>query len=565
GAPLQWGSTGQYVASGQPLLFGSLTADSAVNFLNPINLQGGGTLARTVDVIDDPAVSTDQARLAGVVSGTDSDDSLVKTGAGMLTLSGANTYLGQTVVNAGVLVAAGDPALGSTAPTSLDTYVSAGGALALDGGITSGETVYVAGAGPDGSGALKNLSGNNTLTGAVFVNTAAAAATIGSDAGTLTLNGAVNMQVSNLAVTGAGDVVINGAVTGMSLGNGFAPGLSEGRLLGPVLNTAAANPGGLLTNAGATGATIMGEKGATGTVAGTNAAQALHAWGGNETWVYTGQVFSGTGVFSFAEDIDDGVTVTIDGVPVLVNGSLTTITNSATANGLTSVQTVTTGANTGTPTLNFGSGPFGTGWHTVEVRLFNGTGGAGAANNAASHWGTGSPSGVMGFGFSAAGDTGFDGNNFVIPKDPGDASLFRVPAQANGLTKSGTGTLTLGSNLNSYAGGTTVSGGTVASARPGALGTGTVTLDGGTLSAGAPAAAATTAVSGFGTDGAGWTLNGGASVAGDVATLTNGGGNEARSLFANTKVPTAGDFTARFTYTAGGNRAADGFGFVMQN
>src|SRR5581483_7078885 len=59
GAPLQWGSTGQYVASGQPLLFGSLTADSAVNFLNPINLQGGGTLARTVDVIDDPAVSTD--------------------------------------------------------------------------------------------------------------------------------------------------------------------------------------------------------------------------------------------------------------------------------------------------------------------------------------------------------------------------------------------------------------------------------------------------------------------------------------------------------------------------
>src|SRR5205807_3539258 len=71
-------------------------------------------------------------------------------------------------------------------------------------------------------------------------------------------------------------------------------------------------------------------------------------------------------------------------------------------------------------------------------------------------------------------------------------------------------------------------------------------------------------VSGFGTNGAGWSLNGGATVAGNVATLTDGGSNEARSLFNSTPVPTTGSFTASFTYTAGGNKAADGFGFVLQ-
>src|SRR5262249_22246071 len=34
--------------------------------------------------------------------------------------------------------------------------------------------------------------------------------------------------------------------------------------------------------------------------------------------------------------------------------------------------------------------------------------------------------------------------------------------------------------------------------------------------------------------------------------------------FANTQVPTGGNFTASFIYQAGGTRAADGFGFVLQ-
>src|SRR5205807_819393 len=102
-----------------------------------------------------------------------------------------------------------------------------------------------------------------------------------------------------------------------------------------------------------------------------------------------------------------------------------------------------------------------------------------------------SPSGIMGFGFSPTGNAAFDGNNYVIPQDPGTGKLFRVPSQANSLTRTGTGTLTLTNNLNTYGGGTVVSGGTLVSYLPGALSTGTVTLDGGMLSAGAPSPAAT--------------------------------------------------------------------------
>jgi autotransporter-associated beta strand protein len=56
--------------------------------------------------------------------------SLIKAGAGTLALSGANTYAGQTTVNAGTLLISNDSALGTTAA---DTTVSAGATLALSG------------------------------------------------------------------------------------------------------------------------------------------------------------------------------------------------------------------------------------------------------------------------------------------------------------------------------------------------------------------------------------------------------------------------------------------------
>lgn len=155
---------------------------------------------------------------------------LEKTGAGKAVLTGANTYGGITDVVAGVLNIQHASALGQNSVTlgSTDngTIVRSGAQLQLQGGITvANETLTLNGDG-GGTGALRNVGGNNRLDGIVYLN---ASSRINADAGTtLTLanpNG-VNATVldgtgnpkKDLTVGGAGDTVIAGGVAGF-IGN----------------------------------------------------------------------------------------------------------------------------------------------------------------------------------------------------------------------------------------------------------------------------------------------------------------------------------------------------------
>ena len=126
-----------------------------------------------------------------------------------------------------------------------------------------------------------------------------------------------------------------------------------------------------------------------------------------------------------------------------------------------------------------------------------------------------------------------------------------------GLVKSGAGILSL-SNTNTYSGPTVINGGTLTVSNWAALGSSQVTINNGAaLSLGAASA-----INGFST----FALNGGATSENNNATLqVTTAGNQARSGFTNTVVPIDKGFVADFVYTSGGNRAADGITFTIQN
>jgi autotransporter-associated beta strand protein len=134
---------------------------------------------------------------------------LTKDAAGMLTLSGANTYSGLTTVSAGVLNIQNADALGTTAT---GTTVSSGAALQIQGDITTAaEALTLNGTGVSATGALRNISGNNTYAGLVTLGTATR---INSDAGILSLSntGTITGSGLELSVGGAGNTTIASSI-----------------------------------------------------------------------------------------------------------------------------------------------------------------------------------------------------------------------------------------------------------------------------------------------------------------------------------------------------------------
>ena len=74
---------------------------------------------------------------------------LTKSGSGTMILAGAGTFLGLTVVNAGILNVQNATALGTL---TLGTIVNSGATLAVQGGINSAEVIAVSGTGVGGNG-----------------------------------------------------------------------------------------------------------------------------------------------------------------------------------------------------------------------------------------------------------------------------------------------------------------------------------------------------------------------------------------------------------------------------
>jgi len=181
----------------------------------------------------------------GIAGGTGA--SLVKTGTGTLTLSGANTYSGGTTISAGTLALSG----GGDIASSSGVNVSASGAIFSISGTTAGATIKslsgvtgaqvalgartltlsdasgsFAGAIGGTGGGLTLTSGAQTLSG---INTYTGATTV--DGGILSVNGSLS-SLSTVTVNSGGTLGGIGTVgnTTISTGATLAPGNSIGTL-----------------------------------------------------------------------------------------------------------------------------------------------------------------------------------------------------------------------------------------------------------------------------------------------------------------------------------------------
>ncbi|MFO1524110.1 MAG: autotransporter-associated beta strand repeat-containing protein [Kiritimatiellia bacterium] len=159
-------------------------------------------------------VDNGSSQFDGVIADAAYTGNLVKAGTGTITLTGPNTYGGQTNITGGMLVAASNTALGPGGHNGTTmTFIQDGATLALQGGVSLDEHFHVWGAGVGGLGAVRSISGNNALTNAPGGGAGYALrsdTTVGVDADTLTMSGFYNGDAGSygLIKVGPGALVL---------------------------------------------------------------------------------------------------------------------------------------------------------------------------------------------------------------------------------------------------------------------------------------------------------------------------------------------------------------------
>ena len=210
------GSSGIITKTGAgTLIFAGASTYGGVTTINAGTLQLGnglstGSLNATSSITNNGTLvfSRNNTQTQGTAFGTviSGSGNVIQNGTGTLVLNGVNTYTGSTTVSTGNLTISNASALGGTAA---GTTVASGAALQIQGDIAVGaEALNLTGSGFSNAGALRNISGANSLAGAI---TLSGATTIGSDAGTLTLSGGIS-GTQNLTLVGAGNITLSGGI-----------------------------------------------------------------------------------------------------------------------------------------------------------------------------------------------------------------------------------------------------------------------------------------------------------------------------------------------------------------
>ena len=488
---------------------GTLTLGGTVTFTatgNPLgstlsgNVDLGGA-TRTFAIADSTGAAADLT-VSADISGTGAG--LTKTGAGTLVLSGNNSFDGATTISTGVLNIQSGTALGGTAA---GTTVASGAALQLQNDITvTGEALTLSGTGITSTGAVRNISGNNTWTGGV---TLSANTTVESDAGLLTFSGNIANATRTLTVTGAGDTTISGIIgngtggitktgTGtltLSGANTYTGGTTVSNGVVNLQNSSALGTAGTGTTVAAGAAlqlqnniTITGEA---LTLNGTGIASdgALRNISGNNTW--TGNVTLGSPGATIQSDaglltVSGGITgnknnLTVQGAgDTTLSGIIATTTGGITKNDAGTLTLTRANTFTGATTINGG---------TVSIGADNNLGtapGAATANKLVFDGGTLATTATFTLNANRGATLNAGGGTFDTASGT-TVTYNGIIAGAGGLAKSNSGTLVLG-GANTYTGATTLNGGVLSINADNRLGTapGSATADqlvfnGGTL------------------------------------------------------------------------------------
>ena len=191
------------------------TVDQVFNF--DIDINQGVAAVRNI------TASTNGADVIfnGAFTGTGGLQFLVNAGTGSSILTGNNTYNGKTQINGNGtdgarVIIEHDNALGTPAVSDANDYTVVGnvGSLQFRNNITVAEDIRINGAG-GGVGALRNLSGTNTLTGPVSLN---GNSSIYSAGGLMVFDKtdgvAIDGQNNNIDLRGGGDIQVNGVIAG---------------------------------------------------------------------------------------------------------------------------------------------------------------------------------------------------------------------------------------------------------------------------------------------------------------------------------------------------------------
>ena len=150
---------------------------------------------------------------SGAIAG---DGGINKSGNGKLTLSAANTFTGEVVVNAGTLVVGNANALGAI---TTGTRILSGATLEISNDTTlAAEPLTLVGTGVAGVGALTSQPGVHTVSGPITLGGDTLITSQGS-AGpdTFTITGTISGSNSTLTIGGSASTAISGNISGTGL------------------------------------------------------------------------------------------------------------------------------------------------------------------------------------------------------------------------------------------------------------------------------------------------------------------------------------------------------------